>query len=401
MLAIEGAKIFTLGPAGTIDAGTVLIEGEKIKAVGGRLEVPAGTRIVRAAGLTMVPGFVDAHSHLGLTSQGLGIDDATEATEQVSPQLRALDALDPVSPSLRISLENGVTTTGLLPGASMSFGAVTENITVMPGMASVLKVRATYPEVLRARAGLKMALGDQPKRAVAEKKTAPATRMNIISLIRENLMAAQAYMKKREKGEGDFDAKKEALAGLLRREYPALVHAHRVRDIRAAVALAEEFGFDVVIEHATEGYLIADELARKGVPCAVGPISFARRGPELSGLSLENPARLAAAGVKVAIISDFPTFPAHYLPIHAGMAHREGMPYEEALKAVTINAAEILGVADRVGSLEPGKSADLVLFAGDPLGAMSRVRMVVSSGEIVYDEAGAGSGAGAAEGRSN
>ena len=390
MIVVRGAKVWTLGPEGTLDPGTIILEGEKVKAVGRDLAAPAGAQVIDATGLTVVPGFVDAHSHLGLQLQGLGVKDATEYTEQISPDLRALDALDPISVSLKMSLEGGVTTSALLPGASMSFGAIVENITVMPGMASVLKVRETYPVVLREQAGIKIALGDQPKRAVAEKKTPPATRMNIVAMVRENLKAAQEYLKKREKGEAEFDAKKEALAGLLERRYPALVHAHRVRDIRAALELADEFGINLVLQHVTEGYLMADELAARGVPCAVGPIAFTKRGDELSRLSLKNPGLLARAGVKVAIISDFPTFPAHYLPIHAGMAYREGMPYEEALKAVTINAATMLGVADRVGSIEPGKYADLVALKGDPLGALSQVKLVISSGRVVLDDLGAG-----------
>ncbi len=411
MIAIKGARVWTLGPQGTLEDGTILIENGRVKATGTHLEIPVDATIMDATGLTVVPGFVDAHSHLGLSIQGLGAEDANEQTEQIGPQLNVLDALDPVHPTLKMSLEGGVTTSAMLPGAAMSFAQIVENITVMPGMASVLKVRATYPEVLREKAGIKMALGDQPKRAVEEKKTSPTTRMSIMAMIRENLRAAQVYAGRRAKGDGGGiggdlgggigggvgdvgvvgsgseakDAKKEALVGLLERRYPAHIHAHRVRDIRLALELKKEFGFDLVLHHATEGYLMADEIAAAGVPCAVGPLPFARRGSELARLSLSNPAELVRAGVKVALISDFPTFPGHYLPIHAGMAHREGLPYEEALRSVTINAAEILGVAGRVGSLEAGKDADLVAFAGDPLGAMSRVKLVVASGEVVLD----------------
>lgn len=350
MLAVVGAKVYTLGPQGTLDSATVLVEGSQIKAVG-RFDPPSEAKVLHAEGLTMVPGFVDAHSHLGLQTQGLGVDDAAEQTEQISPHLYALDALDPLSKSFSTSLEGGVTTTLLLPGSSMTFGPITEQITVMPGMGSVLKVRPTYPEVMREKAGIKMAFGEHPKRAVAEKKTAPATRMNIVAMVRESLHGAQVYMKKKARGEAELDPRKEALAGLLEKRYPAMVHVHRVRDIRKVLELKDEFGFDLVLHHVTEGYLMAEEIAAREVPCAVGPIAFTRRGSELARSSLENPGLLARAGVKVAIISDFPTFPAHYLPIHAGMAYREGMPYEEALRAVTLNAAEILGVADKVGSI--------------------------------------------------
>jgi imidazolonepropionase-like amidohydrolase len=149
--------------------------------------------------------------------------------------------------------------------------------------------------------------------------------------------------------------------------------------------LRDEFGIDLVLHHVTEGHMMAEEIAERGVPCAVGPIAYTRRGLELANLTLACPGILARAGVKVALISDFPTFPPHYLPIHAGMAFREGMRYEDALGSITINAASILGVSDRVGSLEPGKDADLVVFDGDPLGVLSKARMVLSDGEIVFD----------------
>ena len=382
-----------MGPEGLLDGAIVLIDQGKVREVG-RFEIPSGTEIIDAHGLTVVPGFVDAHSHLGLSPQGLGLDDATEHTDQITPHLNALDALDPVSQSLRISLEGGVTTSALLPGSSMSFGPITEQITVMPGMASILKVKRFYPVIMREKAGIKMAFGEQPKRSVAEKRAAPVTRMLIMAMVRENLRAAQAYMGKKDKGAAEFDPKKEALAGLLTRKYPALVHAHRVRDIHLAMDLRDEFGIDLVLHHVTEGHLMADEIAKRGVPCAVGPIAYTRRGLELANLTLAGPGILAQAGVKVALISDFPTFPSHYLPIHAGMACREGMPYEEALRSITINAASILGVADRVGSLEPGKDADLVVFDGDPLGVLSKVKMVLSDGEIVFNAATACAGKG-------
>ncbi len=385
MLAIKGAKTWTLGSRGTLDSCVILIDGERISAVESRMDIPAEAEVIDATRLTIVPGFVDAHSHLGLASNGLAVDDGTEYTEQVTPHLMALDALDPISQSLKTSLMGGVTTSALLPGAAMSFGPITENITVMPGMASVLKIKQTYPEVLREKAGIKMAFGNHPKRAVEEKKTAPVTRMNIVAMVRESLRGAQTYAAKKAKGDEAVDLKKEALLGLLESRYPAHVHVHKLRDIELVLSVAEEFGFKVVLHHVTEGHLAADMLAEKQIPCAVGPIAFTRRGTELANLNLATPGILSSAGAKVAIVSDFPTFPAHYLPIHAGMACREGMKYEDALSAITLSAAQILEVDDEVGSLEPGKYADLVAFEGDPLQAMSKVRLVLASGNIIRD----------------
>lgn len=439
MLAILAGRTHTCGPRGTLPQAVILIEGGKIVALEERLELPPGTQVVDASALTVMPGLVDAHTHLGLQREGLGVPDANEDTAPLNPHLRVLDAFDPLDEALADACRAGVTTVGVLPGSTMSFSSPVERISVIAGQGAVVKTLSRgEPVVLREPAALKLAFGDHPKRTFAEKKAPPATRMNIVGMLRESLVGARLYGEARaaagpaggpreagnaSRGGGarggeqsgpageptasglphrpappEYDLKKEALLSLLRREFPARAHVNRAQDILAALRLAEEFGFDLVLDHVTEGYLVADAIARRGVPCVVGPLPFARRGPELKNISLANPARLAAAGVRLAITTDSPTYPAGYLPVHAGMAVREGLPYEEALRAITISAATILGVADRVGSLEPGKDADLVGFTGDPLQATSRVGLVVVSGEIVTGEVYGAAGTSAAGG---
>jgi len=406
MLAIRAGRTHTCGPRGTLPQAVILIEGDKIVAVEERLDPPVDARVIDATAFTLTPGLVDAHTHLGLQREGLSVPDANEDTSPLNPHLRVLDAFDPLDEGLADACRAGVTTACVLPGSTMSFGSPVERISVIAGQGAVVKTWCRgEPVVLREPAAMKLAFGDHPKRTFSEKKAPPATRMNIVGMLRESLAGARAYAEARsgtracaetrsgaaagDQGRpGEYDLKKEALVSLLRREFPARAHVHQTQDILAALRLAEEFGIDLVLDHVTEGYLLADAIARRGIPCVVGPLPFARRGPELKNLSLANPARLAAAGVKLAIMSDSPTFPAGYLPIHAGMAVREGLPYEEALRAITISAAEILGVADRVGSLEPGKDADMVGFSGDPLQATSRVSLVLVSGEVVVGDPG-------------
>lgn len=398
-------------------------ESGVIVEVGPAVSRPPADRcaVINAVGFEVTPGLVDAHTHLGVQEPFWGGGDANEATSPLNPHLHILDARDPLDPNLRDAAAGGVTAFAMLPGAPISFGDVVEAISVIAGRGAVVRLRLLEAaagdeppalgetrrredrgklaqdlrgwidtEVLRAEAGVKLALGEHPKRFFAQKGTPPATRMNLVALLREALAGARDDATGAGTAAADGprpprDLKREALARLLAGDYPAHIHVHRVRDIELAVRLVEEFGFQAVLHHVTEGHLCSDRLAEKGLPCVVGPIAFSRRGSELRHLTPATPAALWRAGVKVAITTDHPTFPAHYLPIHAGMAVREGLPEAEALRAITINPAEILGVADRVGSLEPGKDADVVLWRGHPLDAITPVATVIIGGRVALD----------------
>lgn len=384
MFAITDVWIKTItGPE--IKGGVVLVEGGKIVAVEERAVIPAGARVVEGHGLLLTPGLIEAHCHLGIGEEGIGFEgeDYNEATDPVTPHLRVIDGINPEEMGMRDAAKNGVTTVCLAPGSANVIG----------GQVAVVKTygRIVDRMILRFPAGLKVAFGENPKRVYHAQKKMPTTRMATAALLREALVKAENYRRRLEEGERDpeklpeRDLRSEALLPVLRREIPLRAHAHRADDILTAIRIAEEFGVEIVIEHCTEGQKIAALLAEKGIPAVVGPTLSARVKYELREKSLATAGTLAAAGVRVAITTDAPVVPIEHLPLCAGLAVRGGLPEEEAWRAMTINPAAILGVADRVGSIEPGKDADLVLWDGDPFDSRSSPAMVWIDGEVVEE----------------
>jgi len=394
--AIKGATILT--PEDTITNGTILIENGKITAVGADVQVPAGTDVLDATGKFVIPGMIDAHCHTGIFADGVGWNhsDGNEMTDPVMPHLRAIDAIHPEDKAFQDLRESGVTTIGTGPGSGNLVG----------GMTAVIKTRGrTIEEMLvRFPGGMKMALGENPKRVYGEQKRTPSTRMGNAGILREYLTKAQAYLAKKAKHEqklADFkagvedakepelfeiDLKMEALGKILTQEIPAHIHAHRADDIMTAIRLAKEFDLDLILIHATEGYKIADILAEEGIPCIPGPILISRMKYELRELSSKNAAVLSKAGVKVAIQTD--QFSAvRYIRLDAAVAINEGMSDDEALRAITLTPAEMLKVDDRVGSIAVGKDADLVVLSAHPFDvAHSRVERVLIEGEVVFEK---------------
>jgi imidazolonepropionase-like amidohydrolase len=314
--------------------------------------------------------------------------DGNEITNPITPQIRGIDSLNPADLSFPIVLAAGVTAVYTGPGSANIVG----------GTGVVIKVIGkTVDEMLiPGTEAMKMALGENPKRCYGEgKKQAPATRMGNAAVLRDALVQAQNYVKKIEDAQAeavdgkkpkipDRDLKWEALAKVIKGEMMARIHAHRADDILTAVRIAEEFGLRYAIEHATEGYKIAEILAKKKVPCTVGPLLMQRSKMELDNVTLENAGLLAKAGVKVAIQCDTASN-TRWLALHAGLAMREGMPEEDAWKSITINPAEITGVADRMGSLDAGKDADIVIWNGHPMSTFTKCETVFINGERVYD----------------
>lgn len=359
--------------------GTILVEDGRIVALGADLAIPPEARVLDARGLCVLPGLVEAHCHLGLAEEGVRFegDDVNEVSDPVTPQLRALDGINPRDEGFRDALAGGVTTVFVTPGSANVIG----------GQGAVLKTCGLVVDrmVVREPAGMKIAFGENPKWNYGWRKKAPVTRMATAALLRQELARAADYRRKREKGEEvDRDLKLEALALVLSGRIPLRAHAHRADDMLTALRIAREFGVGVVLEHCTEGHLIAAELAEGRVPCVVGPALSSRSKVELREMRFATAAALASAGVPVALTTDHPVVPIQYLRLCAALAAGEGMPRERALAAVTIAAARILGVDDRVGSLAPGKDADLVLLRGDPLDPTSRVELVLVNGETVY-----------------
>ncbi len=364
--------------------GTVLIKDGKILAAGPGVDVPAEAEVIDARGGWIMPGLVEAHCHVGIMEEIYRVEgnDGNETTDPITPHLRALDAINPMDEGFRDALQGGVTTMFVPPGSA----------NVVGGTGPVLKTcgRIVDDMCLRQPAGLKVAFGENPKRVYGDQKKAPSTRMATAALLREYLSRALEYQAKMERAGGDpekipaRDFKLEAALPVLRGEMPLRAHAHRADDIMTAIRIAHEFGVKIVIEHCTEGHLVVDELAGGGIPCVVGPSFSSRAKVELKERTFATPGILARAGVLVAIMTDHPVVPIKYLNLCAALAVREGMAEEDALRAITINAAAILGVDHRVGSLAPGKDGDVVVWDGHPLDVRSRVTTVMMDGRVVY-----------------
>lgn len=372
----------------TIPGGYVEIRGNKIAGFGPMEECPKQWEgeVFDAQGGHIQPGFVDAHCHLGMFGDAVGVegDDGNEATDPCTPHLRAVDAINPMDRCFQEAREAGVTTVLTGPGSANPIS----------GQFVAMKTAGRWLDdmVIKAPAAMKLALGENPKLTYHERHEGPITRMATAAVIRENLAKAVEYRDKLERAAADpdeekpeFDAKLEALLPVVRRELPVHIHAHRADDIATGIRICKEFGLEYVIVHGTEGHLIANELAREGARVITGPCLGDRSKPELANMSLETPVLLAMAGVKIAICTDHPETPVQYLPLCAAMAVKGGLPADAALAAITIWAAEIGGVAHRVGSLTPGKDGDVVVMSGHPLNWLSRVSAVVVDGRRVTE----------------
>jgi imidazolonepropionase-like amidohydrolase len=384
-MLIYNAKIKTM--AGTdIDNGFVEFHDGKITAVSAGEPAEIGADDINAGGLTLCPGFIDAHSHLGVFENGLGFEgtDANEITDPAMPHLRAIDMINPRDFSFEEAAAAGVTCAVTGVGSANPMG----------GELLVLKTAGAQridKLVVKSPMALKFALGENPKTCYNDRDETPTTRMAVAAVIREQLFKAKRYLEqvqkhKKSKGEADlpeFDIKNEALLPLLRGEINAHIHCHRADDIFTAIRLAKEFNFGYVIIHATEGGIIADELREEGTKCIVGPIICERSKPELANLRIDTAAKLHKAGVDFAICTDHPVTPIQYLPLTAGLAVKGGLDEEDALRAITINAAKICRIDDCVGSIEVGKDADFVLLDGKFYDFMKEPKLVVIDGKVI------------------
>jgi len=361
----------------------LLWEDGKIIGVGQELAVPAGALVQDLGGKTVVPGFIDAHTHLGIYEEIYPEgDDLNEMTEPVTPEMRALDAVNPYDIAFQDAVRGGITTVMTGPGSA----------NVISGTSLVMKTAGRYLDemVILPQAGLKVAFGENPKRVYAEQKKMPTSRMAIAALLRQALTDAQDYLAKKEKAFKDKevferDLGMENLLLVLQRQIPLRAHAHRADDIATAIRIAEEFQVDLVIEHGTEAQKLIPQLKARQIPVIVGPTLTNRAKVELAELTWQTAVLLNQAGILVALTTDHSVTPIQYLPLCAAMAVKNGMDEEEALKAITINPARILGLADRLGSLEAGKDADLVVLNGHPLDWRSKVEQVYINGQEVYN----------------
>jgi len=385
-VAIVGGRVVPIAGE-PVDGGTVLVEDGRIVAVGGDVAVPAGVRVIDVAGSWVLPGFIEAHGHLGVHEEGEGWagSDTNEMTDPVTAQVRALDAINPADLGFRDAITGGVLAVNVNPGSGNPIGGQTVALRCWG--------RTVDEMVLREPSGMKSALGENPKRRHGEQRKMPSTRLGTAAVIRGALVDAANYLQRLEaeqrKPEAerkpvDRDLKLEALGRVLRREIPWRQHCHRADDIATAIRIADEFGYDLVIDHGTEAYLLADIIAARGIPVIIGPLLTSRSKVELRNRSLANPGRLARAGVTIAITTDHPIVPINFLAYQAAFAVKEGLDRETALRALTINPARIAGIDDRLGSIEVGKDGDLVIWSGDPLDVLSRVERAFIDGAEIY-----------------
>jgi len=387
MLTIINGKIVTVSDR-IYDRGYVRTDGKVISEIGSMndFKKEENETVIDAKGCPVYPGFVDPHNHLGLFGDSLGFEgeDGNEATDPVTASLRAIDGINNKDKCFEEAVAGGVTCVVTGPGSANVIG----------GQFAAIKTagRCVDEMILKAPCAMKIAFGENPKTVYNEKKQTPTTRMATAALLRETLAKTTEYAAKleryyedpKEKEKPDKDMDLDAMLDVIKGKLPVKAHAHRADDILTAIRIAEEFEIRLTIEHCTEGYTIKDILKEKGVTVIVGPIISERSKPELRNMTLKNAAILSESGVSVAIMTDHPVNPVQYLCLCAGLAVREGMPREKAIEAITLNSARACGIDDRVGSLEVGKDADIVILSGDIFDLMTKVKYTIIEGRLVY-----------------
>lgn len=382
MILIKNGKILTM-TGENYESGCVLIKDTKILKVGKEINESDYniTEVIDAKGLWVMPGLIEAHCHIGITEEKKGFegDDCNEMKEPVTPYIRAIDAINPMDSAFHNAICAGITSVMVGPGSS----------NVVGGQFAFIKTkgRSIDEMVVLSPSAMKIAFGENPKTNYDGMDKIPSTRMTIAALLREELFNAKQYLKKKNDGGNDFEPefKKECWIPVLKKEIPLKAHVHRTDDILTAIRIAREYDLNMTLDHCTEGHLIAHEVKKSGFPAIIGPSLASRNKIEVQNMDFKTAGVLSKAGVKVAITTDHPVVRIQYLPICAGFAVKEGLSLEEGLKAITINAAEICNVSDRVGSIEEGKDADIAIFDGNPMETFTNTIYTIIDGEIIYN----------------
>lgn len=385
MLLIENGKLLSM-VSPVIEQGCIVLENGKIHDIGGmslQEKYPEAERL-DAEGCWVMPGIIEAHCHLGITEEKKGMegDDCNEAVNPITPALRAIDAINPMDAAFDDAVRAGITSVMAGPGSA----------NVVGGQFAFIKTKGRCIDdlIVKAPAAMKIAFGENPKVNYSEQNVSPSTRMAIAAMLREELFKAQIYAgkKKRAETEGDEgfepDFQYESWLPVLEGRIPLKAHAHRVDDILTAVRIAKEFHLDMTLDHCSEGHLIAEEIAKSGYPAILGPDLASRSKIEVQNAAFKTAGILQRAGVTVALTTDHPVSLIQSLPICAGLAVKSGLDMEEGLKAITINAARICRVEDRVGSLEIGKDADIAIFDGNPMEVFTNTMCTIIDGNIVF-----------------
>ncbi len=368
-----------------IPNGKVFVQDGKILAVGEEKLMPPelkGKEILwlDAQGGIIMPGIIEAHCHMGITEEKKAMegDDCNENVNPVTPFLRAIDAINPMDAAFDDAVRAGITCAMIGPGSS----------NVVGGQFAVVKTKGRCIEdlVIKAPAAMKVAFGENPKVNFSGMGKSPCTRMAIAAMLREELSEAREYLRKKEKGDRDFetDFEKECWIPVLKKEIPLKAHVHRADDILTAIRIAKEFDLDMTLDHCSEGHLIAEKVAESGFPAILGPDLSSRSKIEVQNMAFKTAGVLNRAGVKTAITTDHPVSLIQSLPLCAGLACKSGLPLEQAYLSITYYPADILGIADRIGSLEPGKDADIAVFTGNPMETFTDTLYTILDGEIIY-----------------
>ena len=382
-MTIYNVKIHTMDKQRrVVENGFVSFDNGKITEIGEGMPNVIAENDFDGKGCNLYPGFIDAHTHLGLTTNGVGVEseDFNEESDPTASQLRIADGINPMDTSFAEAVKAGITTAVVSPG---SMNPVAGDI------AAVKTMGKRVDKMIIRTVGMKFSMGENPKMTYMNRDESPCTRMAVASVIREALFKAKRYMEDKKKAVEneddmpDFDIKSESLLPLLKGEVKAHFHCHRADDIFTAIRIAKEFGLRYTLVHCTDGHLIADELKEENAEAVIGPVICDPCKPELANITPKNAGVLDKAGVKVAICTDHSEVPIQYLPISVGIAVKHGLDKQSALEAVTINSAEIAGIDDKVGSVEVGKDADFVLFDSYPFEVFSSPKAVFVNGKLI------------------
>ncbi len=381
MILIKNGHVKTMVGEDIADGCVLLGDDGKIAAVGVDIEAPEGAEIIDAEGRLVTPGCVEAHCHIGLHNSSMRWEgaDYNESTDPITPQMRAIDSIYPQDETFDEAIMAGVTSACTGPGSANVVGGTFVAIKLVGSRIDNM--------IIKEPLAMKCAFGENPKSVYGQgTKKSPKTRMATAALLRELLFKSRNYLEAKKSGkEPAFDMKLESMIPVMEGEIPLKAHAHRADDIFTSIRIAKEFGVGLTLDHCTDGALIADELAKEGYPAFVGPTLGGKSKVELMHKDFATPAALHAAGVPISIITDAPVIPLQYLPLCAGLAVRSGLPMEEAWRAITVNPAKYTGIGDRVGSLEVGKDADVVIWTDDPLTTIGGAAYVtIVDGKVVY-----------------
>lgn len=382
---IVNGTIYTMDQQNTIiKRGAIWIKDGILAEIGNiRVTPKTGEEVIDAEGGWILPGLIDAHCHIGIQEEKKGMEgnDCNETVNPITPYLRAIDAVNPMDPAFKAAVEAGITCVQTGPGSS----------NVVGGQFVVMKTfgRRIDDMLVKAPSAMKVAFGENPKVNYSGQDKSPVTRMSIAAMLREELFYAREYCRKKEKAMADKepfeeDFAKESWIPVFQGEIPLKAHVHRVDDIFTAIRIAKEYGLHMTLDHCSEGHLAAEELAAEGYPAIVGPDFASRNKIEVQNAAFKTVGILQKAGIKTAIMTDHPVSLIQSLPLCAGMAVKAGLPFMEGLRAITIHAAQIAGVEERVGSLEVGKDADISIFTGNPMEIMTETLYTIIDGKVVY-----------------